>query len=162
MTGGENQKENDTCDTRKLHEIQILASTKFCWGTAMLICFCIVCGYFSAAGVEVSTGDTRPWCTQEPGSPVSPPPHLRSLCSLCPQFLTCSRPSEQSSVPPSLERDLLSPLVLPTPIGAGGKFSTFFFMLGVDFFFFINLFICLFLAALGLRCCARAFSSCGE
>ena len=28
------------------------------------------------------------------------------------------------------------------------------------FFFFINLF--LFLAALGLRCCARAFSSCGE
>ena len=31
-------------------------------------------------------------------------------------------------------------------------------------FFFINLFIYLFLflAALGLRCCARAFSSCGE
>ena len=29
------------------------------------------------------------------------------------------------------------------------------------FFFLINLFI-LFLAALGLRCCARAFSSCGE
>ena len=28
------------------------------------------------------------------------------------------------------------------------------------FFFFINLFIYLFLAALGLRCCARAFSSC--
>ena len=34
-----------------------------------------------------------------------------------------------------------------------------------SFFFFITLFICLFnlfLAALGLRCCARAFSSCGE
>ena len=30
------------------------------------------------------------------------------------------------------------------------------------FFFLINLFICLFLAALGLRCCTRAFSSCGE
>ena len=32
------------------------------------------------------------------------------------------------------------------------------------FFFFLkkNLFIYLFLAALGLRCCARAFSSCGE
>ena len=30
------------------------------------------------------------------------------------------------------------------------------------YIFFINLFICLFLAALGLRCCARAFSSCGE
>ena len=30
-------------------------------------------------------------------------------------------------------------------------------------FFFFNLFIyLLFLAALGLRCCARAFSSCGE
>ena len=27
---------------------------------------------------------------------------------------------------------------------------------------FINLFIYLFLAALGPRCCARAFSSCGE
>ena len=30
------------------------------------------------------------------------------------------------------------------------------------FFFFINLFIYLFLAVLGLRFCARAFSSCGE
>ena len=29
-------------------------------------------------------------------------------------------------------------------------------------FFLINFFICLFLAALGLHCCARAFSSCGE
>ena len=29
-------------------------------------------------------------------------------------------------------------------------------------FVFINLFIYLFLAALGLRCCAQAFSSCGE
>ena len=29
-------------------------------------------------------------------------------------------------------------------------------------FFFINLFMYLFLAALGLRCCAWAFSSCGE
>ena len=29
-------------------------------------------------------------------------------------------------------------------------------------FFKINLFIYLFLAALGLRCCTRAFSSCGE
>ena len=36
----------------------------------------------------------------------------------------------------------------------------FFFLVfkGVDFF----LFIYLFLAALGLRCCARAFSNCGE
>ena len=30
------------------------------------------------------------------------------------------------------------------------------------FFFFFCKFIYLFLAALGLRCCARAFSSCGE
>ena len=30
------------------------------------------------------------------------------------------------------------------------------------FFFFINLFIYLFLAVLGFRFCARAFSSCGE
>ena len=29
-------------------------------------------------------------------------------------------------------------------------------------FFLINLFIYLFMAALGLRCCGRAFSSCGE
>ena len=35
--------------------------------------------------------------------------------------------------------------------------SQFFF-----FFFLINLFIYLFLAVLGLRFCARAFSSCGE
>ena len=32
----------------------------------------------------------------------------------------------------------------------------------VFFFFFFNLFIYLFLAALGLRCCAWAFSSCGK
>ena len=31
-----------------------------------------------------------------------------------------------------------------------------------SFFFLINLFIYLFLVALGLCCCARAFSSCGE
>ena len=30
------------------------------------------------------------------------------------------------------------------------------------FFFLINLFIYLFLAELGLRCCTQAFSSCGE
>ena len=32
----------------------------------------------------------------------------------------------------------------------------------IYYFFFINLFIYLFLAALGLGCCMRAFSSCGE
>ena len=32
----------------------------------------------------------------------------------------------------------------------------------VAYVFFENLFIYLFLAALGLCCCARAFSSCGE
>ena len=45
-----------------------------------------------------------------------------------------------------------------------GLFS-FFFFFNFKFFIFINLFILfyyLFLAALGLRCCARAFSSCGE
>ena len=31
-----------------------------------------------------------------------------------------------------------------------------------SFFFLISLFIYLFLAALGLRCCTRAFSSCSE
>ena len=30
------------------------------------------------------------------------------------------------------------------------------------FFIFINLFIYLFLAVLGLRCCVQSFSSCGE
>ena len=33
---------------------------------------------------------------------------------------------------------------------------------GIFFFFLINLFIYLILAVLGLRCCVRAFSSCGE
>ena len=37
------------------------------------------------------------------------------------------------------------------------KCAWFFFL-----FFFFYKFIYLFLAALGLRCCARAFSSCGE
>ena len=39
-----------------------------------------------------------------------------------------------------------------------------FFKINLIYFviYFINLFIYLFLAALGLRCCARAFSSCGE
>ena len=32
----------------------------------------------------------------------------------------------------------------------------------MDFFFLINLLIYLFLAVLGLHCCALAFSSCGE
>ena len=36
------------------------------------------------------------------------------------------------------------------------------FFLPLTFFFFLNEFIYLFLAALGLRCCARASSSCGE
>ena len=31
-----------------------------------------------------------------------------------------------------------------------------------SFFFFFNKFIYLFLVVLGLHCCARAFSSCGE
>ena len=31
-----------------------------------------------------------------------------------------------------------------------------------NFFFFLNLFIYLFMAVLGLRFCARAFSSCGK
>ena len=34
--------------------------------------------------------------------------------------------------------------------------------LDIFFFFFLNKFIYLFLAALGLRCCSWAFSSCGE
>ena len=38
----------------------------------------------------------------------------------------------------------------------------FFFFNAKLFSFFINLFIYLFLAALGLRCCAWAFFSCGE
>ena len=38
----------------------------------------------------------------------------------------------------------------------------FIYIVTISFFFLINLFIYLFLAALGLRCCARAFSSCGE
>ena len=49
--------------------------------------------------------------------------------------------------------NLPGPRVEPVcPVLAGGFF----------FFFFINLFIYLFLTVLGLRFCARAFSSCGE
>ena len=36
------------------------------------------------------------------------------------------------------------------------------FQLASFFFFFLIYFIDLFLAALGLHCCAQAFSSCGE
>ena len=39
------------------------------------------------------------------------------------------------------------------------SFVSFF---GVVLFLLINLFMYLFLAALGLRCCVRAFSSCSE
>ena len=42
---------------------------------------------------------------------------------------------------------------------------TCFYYLFIYYYYFyklINYFIYLFLAALGLRCCARAFSSCGE
>ena len=38
----------------------------------------------------------------------------------------------------------------------------FIYLLAISFFKKINLFIYLFLAVLGLRFCARAFSSCGE
>ena len=50
---------------------------------------------------------------------------------------------------------------LPEPLGGRGKSQA-----DCDFFKFINLFIYLFiylfLAALGLRCCTQAFSSCSE
>ena len=36
------------------------------------------------------------------------------------------------------------------------------FSLPMYFFFFLNKFIYLFMAVLGLHCCAQAFSSCGE
>ena len=36
------------------------------------------------------------------------------------------------------------------------------FSVNMFFFFFLNKFIYLFLAVLGLRCCVQAFSSCGE
>ena len=37
-----------------------------------------------------------------------------------------------------------------------------FYTQSFEFFFKINLFICLFLAVLDLRCCTRAFSGCGK
>ena len=43
-----------------------------------------------------------------------------------------------------------------------GKNYEYFFNIYIFTFLFINLFIYLFLAVLGPRCCARAFSSCGE
>ena len=45
----------------------------------------------------------------------------------------------------------------------GSKIRTWCVLFKVFVFFLIYLFICfLFLAVLGLRCCARAFCSCGE
>ena len=41
-------------------------------------------------------------------------------------------------------------------------FFSFFFWITLFFWFFKNLFIYLFLAALGLSCCARTFSSCSK
>ena len=46
--------------------------------------------------------------------------------------------------------------------GISRSISNFFILFIYFFNKFINLFIYLFLAALGLRCCARAFSGCGE
>ena len=45
--------------------------------------------------------------------------------------------------------------ITPAVYEGGNKDSSIFFKK-------INLFIYLFMAALGLRCCARAFSSCGK
>ena len=47
-------------------------------------------------------------------------------------------------------------------LGALVCLFVWFILLPLDFFFLINLFIYLFLSALGLHCCAQAFSSCGE
>ena len=58
---------------------------------------------------------------------------------------------------------LLGILRLPTcQVGTGGPTSEA--LVGFFFFFFFYLFILtyFFLAVLGLRCCARVFSSCGE
>ena len=38
----------------------------------------------------------------------------------------------------------------------------FLFFSPFNIYIFFNIFICLFLAALGLRCCTQAFSSCSE
>ena len=67
--------------------------------------------------------------------------------------------------------DLPRPGLEPLSPALAGRFSTavppgkpllFLIFSSPSFFFKINLFIYLFLAALGLRCCAQAFSSCGE
>ena len=92
---------------------------------------------------------------------------------------------------PPLSRDSFSPSSFPFPLSCSGCVSWILYLLlswlfsflyvflemssrvpsnsSVGFssslfliFFNINLFIYLFLAALGLHCCARAFSSCGE
>ena len=56
--------------------------------------------------------------------------------------------------------------VLLSLVPLGVRFDCFFFLFFIDqslfIFIFLNLFIYLFLAVLGLRFCARAFSSCGE
>ena len=52
---------------------------------------------------------------------------------------------------------VVTPSPYPKPLTTTGLFSFFLFCNK-----FIYLFIYLFLAALGLRCCARAFSGCGE
>ena len=60
----------------------------------------------------------------------------------------CLHPHSEPLLPPTLPRDP------PRPAGSSD--------LGSFFFFFLNKLIYLFLAVLGLCCCAWAFSSCGE
>ena len=70
------------------------------------------------------------------------PPKLLYLIR-CP-FFSCTFPTS------FIKRHVIPETVLRVTIAS------------VSFFFFLILFICSFLAVLGLRFCARAFSSCGE
>ena len=57
------------------------------------------------------------------------------------------------------QKDLMRSVIEDSHLCAHGHTELNFFFFNL---FILNLFIYLFMAALGLRCCARAFSSCRE
>ena len=81
------------------------------------------------------------------------PPELARLRGVC------ENPGWPTQCPPPNHTAPLPNQQLSLKIN---HYYLFFFKSSPSFLFFLNLFIYLFMAVLGLRFCARAFSSCGE
>ena len=90
---------------------------------------------------------------------------LPSFLSILPSFLlSLSLPSVPLSLSFFSSFSSFLPPSLPSFLPLSLSFFPSFFLSLADssFFLFYFIFIYLFLAALGLRCCVQAFSSCGE